>query len=147
MPVDQQIQQVLQRLTSAIKQGSKPYLLADHLALARMGPLSLKVMQDNGVTYVDNPATHWVVASFQDRAPAGSGPAQRASQANSLLGELVKMNKVDDKLKKTQEEIAKRIDQVGVYKNTTKFSVNRRATPLPPSGSTSSALLGTRSSR
>lgn len=112
-PLDQKIQQVLTRLTSSIKHGSRPYLLADHLALARMGPLSLKVIQDNGVTYVDNPATHWVLESFTRRATEESGVKDRATTATKVMNELLKLNKgVDENLSKTQAGIAERIDKV-----------------------------------
>lgn len=112
-PLDKSIQQVLQRLTSSIKAGSKPYLLADHLALARMGPLALKVVQDNNVTYVDNPATHWVLESFKSRAPSGSGGDDRAAAASKVMNELLKLNKgVDQNLAKTQAGIADRIEKV-----------------------------------
>lgn len=111
--LDKKIQQVLTRLAGAIRQGSKPYLLADHLALARMGPLSLKVIHDNGMTYVDNPATHWVLDSFKARAPQGAGVEDRAAKASKVLEELNKYNRdLDEGVKKTQEGIAERIDKV-----------------------------------
>lgn len=112
MGADKQIQQALQRLTKAIK---NPYLLADHLALARMGPLSLAAVKDNGVTYVDNPATHWVLESFQTRAPSNSGKSGSADKASQVLSELNKLNKgLDESVKKTQEAIGERIDKVSV---------------------------------
>jgi hypothetical protein len=109
-PLDKQIQQTLLRLSGLIKSGSKPYLLADHLALSRMGPLSVKVVKDNNVTYVDNPATHWVLESFSSRAePAG---VERAKQATSVMNELLKLNEgVDERLAKTQEAIGQRIEK------------------------------------
>ncbi|CAK9787353.1 unnamed protein product [Cutaneotrichosporon oleaginosum] len=110
-PLDQQIQQTLRRLTGLIKSGSKPYLIADHLALARMGPLSVKVVKDNNVTYVDNPATHWVLESFQARA-ADAADAERAKQASAVMNELLHLNDgVDSRLTQTQEAIGERIQQ------------------------------------
>lgn len=111
-PLDQQIQQTLRRITGLIKTGSKPYLLADHLALARMGPLSVKVVKDNNVTYVDNPATHWVLDSFQTRAASHDG-ADSAKHATSVMNELLKLNEdVDERLTKTQAAIGERIEKV-----------------------------------
>jgi hypothetical protein len=116
-PLDKQLQATLQRLTSALKQGTKSYLLADHLALARMGPLALSAVKDGGLTYVDNPATHWVLDSFKARSPGPSGGKQRAEHATQVLDELTALNRgkgIAEHVLQTQKGIADRIDKVRI---------------------------------
>lgn len=112
--LDKQIQTTLRRLAGLIKSGAKPYVLADHQALSRMGPLSVKVLKDNNVTYVDNPATHWVLESFTSRAADSKG-AEAAKHATSVMNELLSLNEhSDENLTKTQAAIGDRIVQVSV---------------------------------
>ncbi|BEI83499.1 hypothetical protein CcaverHIS002_0401030 [Cutaneotrichosporon cavernicola] len=112
MHLDKQIQQALQRIAGLIKTGSRPYLVADHLALSRMGPLSVQVLKDNNVTYVDNPATHWVLDSFVQRAQNEGWEPERAKHATSVMNELLQLNQgVNENLTKTQAAIGERIEQ------------------------------------
>ncbi|KAL1405716.1 hypothetical protein Q8F55_007386 [Vanrija albida] len=118
--LDTQIQAVLKRVAAHAKNNT-PFLLADHLAVGRMGPATLALVRDRKVNYVDNPATGWVLDSFKVLAPASDaanpgleGPDKRAANASAVLDELRKAAagaEVPPELEEQRGKIAERIDK------------------------------------